>query len=136
MLSNGSGLKTIYVQLKNGTNTSNIATDNIQLDIAGGIRRTDSSNLYDTYALAIAAIISDYPTGLTQDVTLYTVTEHIESLSGYIYIQNFNFGGTHSLIIDGSELTTFNANHNGVFYITDSDNIILKNFNIYSISND
>lgn len=135
ILSEGDGIKTVYVQLRNNISLSNIESDTILLDTIVGIKRTDSLFTYNTFQQAINSVIEDYPEGLTQDVTIYTTTQQIEPLSSTINIMNFNYGGRYSLVIDGSEITTFNALSNGAFVIYDSDNIVLQNFNIYGVSN-
>lgn len=119
---------TLYVKLRNALGESDMQSDSILL--TQPFSRSDSAAKYSSIVDAVDAIITDYPSGLTQDVEITCVGKFTEVRSHSPYqceIMNFNKGTAFSLTINGNNKYTLDCYSLGGFYVFNSASIIFKN---------
>ncbi|MBF2708792.1 hypothetical protein [Flavobacterium soyangense] len=128
----------LFIKVRNITGQSNTMTASI--NVVNGLVRSDSAKTYNSIANCIDDILAEYPTGLTNDVTITATDEVVNvntaSLTGMIrYIESWNAGSNYYLHIKGQKKFTIDCQTGGAFRMLKVDNIIFSGINFINVCN-
>lgn len=128
----------LFIKTRNITGESNIMTASITM--VNGLMRSDSAKTYNSIADCIDDILEEYPTGLTQDVTITATDEVVNvntgSLTGMIrYIEHWNMGSLYYLHIKGQGNFTIDCKTGGAFRMLKADNILFSGIHFINVCN-
>ena len=103
--------------------------------------RSDLEGLtYNSLYAACAAIIADYPEGLTKDISVTCISEGVDYRNNSystrpnadklfnIAIREWNNDTPYLLTLDGSNIAKIDGQGFGGFYLEDCSNIVIRNF--------
>lgn len=125
----------IYFKVRNTIGESETRHDSIRL--INGISRSDSSKTYNSLKTCILEIEDEYPSGLTQDVSIDVSSNVYDKLTSgifFIEIDDFNVDTPYFLTINGNGLMNIDCFTRGGIKINRSDNIIFKGINFSNVS--
>jgi hypothetical protein len=98
--------------------------------------RSDNELTYDTLKSVYESLESDYPSGLTQNVTvsLSNPKTEVRTSGGYfLIIEDFNKDTAYYLNFDFDGLLTINCNSYGGIELLNSDNILIDGINFTNV---
>lgn len=93
---------------------------------------------YSSTQDAFNAVKTDYPDGLTRDVTITCVKPAREKRVSGVFLaalNDFNNQGMHSLTIDGTDKLVYDARSLGGLRLVGTDNVIIKNVEFINYAN-
>lgn len=127
---------TMYVWMKE---------DLIEQDVTDFLERSDMPGVYySAIGVALEAVKSAYPDGLTKDVTISCIKKATEVRSSQFNskygiwvasLENWNKDSFYTLTIDGKNQYTINCKWLGGLQFNNVDNIIFKNFSMKNYCN-
>lgn len=128
-----------YIRVKATDLEGNSRLSNVLTSSWTVVTRSDNQEVYYDLRVALNAVQADYPTALTQDVTV-TVENETEFANDpasvfYYTMHDWNQDSNYALTIDGKGTCTLNGSTTGVFKLTSVSNVIFKGINFINISN-
>lgn len=146
-------LKTLSLQVRNATNEGENTAEKVGRIFVGILNllvpegtptdflvRSDLPDVYYSSTQdAFNAIKSDYPDGLTRDVTITCVKPAREKrASAGIWLaslRDWNLGSMYTLTIDGADKLVYDAVSLGILSFIRVDNIVVKNLKMINFAN-
>lgn len=104
------------------------------------LERSDRRGVYySSIQSAFDAVKADYPSGLTQDVTIACIKENVtfkrDRSLWLAELDRFNKGTVFTLTVDGMDRLTLNCASLGGLRLRYSDNVVLRNISFTNTSN-
>lgn len=134
--------QTISAMVKAVDSRGNTQFSNTVTGIIAEVTRSDNATIYYSVSDAIHSVETDYPNGLTQDVTIsvnspitYNRADQTNNPTFYAEIEDWNTNTIFSLVIDGADNLTIDCGSAGGFHIVNSSNIIFKDINFENVAN-
>lgn len=134
--------QTLSAKVKATDSRGNTQFSNTVTGIIAEVTRSDNATIYYSVSDAIHSVESDYPNGLTQDVTIrvnspitYNRADQTNNPNFYADIEDWNTNTIFSLVIDGADNLTIDCGSGGGFHIVNSSNIIFKDINFENVAN-
>lgn len=93
---------------------------------------------YSTVQTALDAVVADYPSGLTQDVTISCIKGASEKRAGSSFLaklSSWNTDSVYTLTIDGADLLTLNCNMYGGLCFTNVNNVVIRGITFENVAN-
>lgn len=106
------------------------------------LMRSDVAKVYSSLNTCLSEIKTDYPEGLTKDITVSCIKEATcyrtspHETGGYrnLDLRDFNTDSVYTLIIDGKNLLTIDGDSLGGFFFEDCDNLIVRNMRFCNVA--
>lgn len=106
------------------------------------LMRSDVDKVYSSLNTCLSEIKTDYPEGLTKDITVSCIKEATcyrtspHETGGYrnLDLRDFNTDSIYTLTIDGKDLLTIDGDSLGGLFFEDCDNIIVRNVKFRNVA--